>query len=282
MKKISIVATSPEHLRALVIEAIAEHGPACDLNHLDVSGLTNMAGIFQDLPFNGDISGWDTGRVENMACLFQDSAFAGDISQWNTSSLRNTTRMFKNSVFNGDLQAWNMRKCRSLIGMFQNAAFDGSIESWGLCGDLRLDSMFSHGAFKGDLSRLNISKNSSCENMLSTSFEGVLPRAEDLRTCRTTYNSLFGDASRLWDYLARTPFSGVHADLLIIANKRPVWATTVQHKWVKEQRSLGQAIGLDPQELRAVIASQGQVHFAGASPLVQDISFAFEMPGQDA
>lgn len=278
MKKVKIVVTEPEHLRALVKRAIAKHGPACDLNYIDVSRLTNMVGVFRGLAFNGDISGWDTGRVVNMACLFYDSPFTGDISGWNTSSLQNATRMFKDSKFNGDIHAWNMRQCQSFVGMFHGSFFNGNIDRWRIQGDVKMDLMFSNCPFRGDLSGLTLSPNSSCVNMFSPTFQGELPRAENLLACQKIYNQFFGGYVQLQEYLASTPFSGIHCDLLMTTNKRPSWATVEQHRWVKDQRSTAQAVGLDPQTMREVIAAQGQRYFSDASLLTDAIPFAFELP----
>ena len=78
-----------EHLEELVQCHVRQYGPTCDLNHLDVSGVTNMTNIFQTGRFNGDISRWDVSNVENMAYMFARSQFNGDISKWNTSKVTN-------------------------------------------------------------------------------------------------------------------------------------------------------------------------------------------------
>ncbi len=45
-----------DELRRCIEEEMLLHGPACDLNHLNVSAVRWMHGIFKDLPFKGDIS----------------------------------------------------------------------------------------------------------------------------------------------------------------------------------------------------------------------------------
>ncbi len=140
MNRIAIKTTS--QLRTLIEYTIAHKGPACSLNHLDVSALTDMEFVFSNssfvgdisewdtrsatamtemfynCPFNGDISRWNTSRVEGMANMFQRSAFAGDISQWNTASVTNFTEMFDGSAFAGDLSAWTFSNEARIAGMF--------------------------------------------------------------------------------------------------------------------------------------------------------------------
>ena len=59
-----------------------------DLAHWDVSGVTDMTGLFfswgDGTPaFNADISGWDTSRVTDMRYTFAyASSFNADISAW--------------------------------------------------------------------------------------------------------------------------------------------------------------------------------------------------------
>ncbi len=35
---------------------VQQHGPQCSLNHIDVSCIEDMNGLFANSPFNGDIS----------------------------------------------------------------------------------------------------------------------------------------------------------------------------------------------------------------------------------
>ena len=65
----------------IISEEMAKHGDACDLNHIDVSGMTDLNRVFQYSSFNGDISKWDTSNVTDMSNLFSNSKFQGDISK---------------------------------------------------------------------------------------------------------------------------------------------------------------------------------------------------------
>ena len=66
------------------------------LNNLDMSGVTNIVGMFQSAPkFNGDIGGWDTSDIQDFARLFFDystsSDFDQDISGWDITAINNST-----------------------------------------------------------------------------------------------------------------------------------------------------------------------------------------------
>ena len=48
-----------EELKQIIKERIEKEGPECDLNDIDVSKITDMAHLFDQSNFNGDISNWN-------------------------------------------------------------------------------------------------------------------------------------------------------------------------------------------------------------------------------
>ena len=109
-----------KELMEIIREIIAEKGPNCDLNFIDVSNITDMSYLFWKTKFDGDISKWDVSNVTNMAAMFIGCPFNGDISKWDVSNVEFMGWMFANCPFNQDISKWNVRKVKSIKDMFEN------------------------------------------------------------------------------------------------------------------------------------------------------------------
>ena len=98
--------SSKEELKQIIEARIAEEGPNCDLNDIDVSQITDMSYLFDDSNFNGDISRWDVSNVKYMTWMFANSKFNGDISEWDVSNVEDMNGMFAGSEFKQDISNW--------------------------------------------------------------------------------------------------------------------------------------------------------------------------------
>jgi surface protein len=117
--KPKVIAKHREHLYDLIITQMDLHGYDCDLNHIDVSCVTDMKQCFYGLRFNGDISKWDVSNVKDMRGMFECSEFNGDISKWNVSKVENMFSMFHNSYFNRDLSDWKPYQLKIIENAFE-------------------------------------------------------------------------------------------------------------------------------------------------------------------
>lgn len=116
MRPSIIIADRAELARAINSE-IQNYGPFCDLNHLDVSNVTQLHYLFSKSAFNGNISQWDVSNVEDMWCMFENSKFRGDISEWNVGRVQLFQKMFAETNYHWDLSLWDCASAHDMHGM---------------------------------------------------------------------------------------------------------------------------------------------------------------------
>ena len=126
----TIVVKSLDELEVLISNEIEKFGVKCDLNHIDVSHITSMSGLFYDSKFNGDISRWDVSNVENMRYMFGKSQFNTDVSKWDVSRVIFADSAFEESRFNQNISKWNTKSLKYAQHMFSGTMFDGDISGW--------------------------------------------------------------------------------------------------------------------------------------------------------
>ncbi len=172
----TIRVTTKEQLQYLIKIHVWNYGHACDLNHIDVSGITDMSELFytdamanSSIRFMGDISRWDVSHVRNMDRMFGGSPFNGDISNWNVSRVTSMNSMFCGSEFQGDISKWDTGNVLDMHGMFYHAAFNGDISRWNTSKVTDMHHMFYHGHFQGDVSQWDVSKVEDMQGMFAHS-----------------------------------------------------------------------------------------------------------------
>jgi len=137
-----MITATDDTIHQIVHDEIARLGPNADLNHIDVSEVTNMSYVFRNTTFKGDVSCWDVSNVTNMYGMFIRSKFNGDISCWDVSNVTNMSRMFQQSFFNRDVSRWDVSNVDDMCHMFQQSVFSGDISDWDVSNVEDVDNMF--------------------------------------------------------------------------------------------------------------------------------------------
>ena len=100
--------------------------------------------MFQQTPFNQDISSWNTISATNMNQMFyQNTAFNQDISSWNVSSVTNMTRMFESTPFNFDISSWDVSSVTQMARMFTFSQFNQNLGAWNLDSLINMQVIFN-------------------------------------------------------------------------------------------------------------------------------------------
>ena len=157
-------------IKQIVKDELKRLGHDADLNHIDVSKVTDMNSLFgccendylgpkyNDL--NPDISFWDISNVKIMARMFKScSNFNCDLSQWDVSNVENMVCMFDECYeFNQDLSQWNVSKVKDMMCMFEHCEnFNCDISGWNVSNVEDMQYMFKNCKnFNQDLSKWNV------------------------------------------------------------------------------------------------------------------------------
>ena len=240
----TIVAENKEHLKKIIEERISKFGPNCDLNDIDVSGITDMSELFYwidkpELQFNGDISQWDVSKVTDMSCMFMYSKFNGDISQWDVSNVTDMYEMFHNSKFNGDISQWDVSKVTDMCAMFVGSQFNGDISQWDVSKVTDMRCMFSFSIFNGDISQWDVSNVTDMGYMFSESkFNGDISQW-DVSNVKYMYEMFLssqfnGDISN-WNTRS-LEYATKMFDWSPLANHPPLWYTNLPNS-IKEEHT---------------------------------------------
>ena len=120
--KPSVIKATRFDLRLILKDEIKRLGDDANLNHIDVSQITDLSDIFYcKEDFCGDISKWKTGNCKKFDSMFYCcQKFNCDLSDWDVSNGETFIGMFERCEnFNSDLNYWKMDKARDISGMLR-------------------------------------------------------------------------------------------------------------------------------------------------------------------
>lgn len=142
----TIQPKNKKELKRIIRETITKEGNECDLNFIDTSLITDMSGLFEDMPgFNGKIDKWDTSNVTDMSNMFHHvKSFNQPIGNWNTSKVTDMGCMFRDAKkFNQPIGDWNVSSVERTSGMFECAtSFNQPIDKWDVSNVTKMHRMF--------------------------------------------------------------------------------------------------------------------------------------------
>ena len=121
--KYTLFPKDKKELMHMIDDEVVKNGKNCSLNHIDVSGITDMSTVFRQSVFDGDITEWDVSNVKDMSFMFEYSDFTGensDLSKWDVSNVELMNYMFDHSKFTNrkSLNGWRVKKDGQRRGMF--------------------------------------------------------------------------------------------------------------------------------------------------------------------
>jgi len=133
IRKQDLIVATDATIKQIVEDEIKRLGKDADLNHIDVSKVTNMNSLFYGTGFEGDISKWNVSNVEDMNDMFRRcSNFNCDLSKWDVSKVTDMTAMFYwCDNFNQDLSSWDVSNVTNMGWMFEWCTnFNQDLSSW--------------------------------------------------------------------------------------------------------------------------------------------------------
>ena len=137
-----VVFNNRKDLQSYITHYCEKHGPEADLNHIDVSRITDMSLLFAFSDFNGDISKWDVSNVEDMHGMFMYSNFNKPIGNWDVSKVENMWGMFQRTPFNQNLDKWDVSNVENMAFMFADSGLKFIPKNWKINDKTNTKSMY--------------------------------------------------------------------------------------------------------------------------------------------
>ncbi len=110
----------------------------------DLSGVTDMSGMFASSSFSGPIGGWDVSGVTDMSGMFREAwSFNQPLDSWDVSGVTDMSGMFYGAnSFNRPLASWDVSSVTDMSGMFEGTRFNQPLDSWDVSNVTDMSGMF--------------------------------------------------------------------------------------------------------------------------------------------
>jgi hypothetical protein len=100
------IVTTNATIHTVVDQEIRRLGLHADLNHIDVSQVTDFSHLFTNSGFQGNMARWDVSNAVNMSRLFENAIFSGDLCLWDVSKVQSFDRCFHCNSGKANIQGW--------------------------------------------------------------------------------------------------------------------------------------------------------------------------------
>ena len=203
-----------------------------DISGWDVSSVTDMSEMFRGSSPPGDISGWDVSSVTDMSGMFLGSYTPDDISGWDVSSVTDMSEMFRSSSFHGDISGWDVSSVTDMSGMFLGSYTPDDISGWDVSSVTDMSEMFRSSSFHGDISGWNVSSVTDMSGMFAyaDSFNGDISgwdtsSVTDMGGMFAYADSFNGNVSA-WDTSSVTDMGGMFSNADSFNGDISAWDTS--------------------------------------------------------
>ncbi len=116
-----------------------------NINHWDVSTITNMESMFLYSHINSPINNWDVSNVTNMKSMFSNNpGFNQPLNNWDVSNVTDMSYMFADCVaINQPLDSWDVSNVTNMESMFYGSIyFNQSLGNWDVSNVTNMEDMF--------------------------------------------------------------------------------------------------------------------------------------------
>lgn len=168
--------TNTESLNSMFRDALLTN---TDINHWDVSNITDMRSVFRGTQYDGPLNSWDVSNVNEMGNMFYGTPFNQYIGNWDMTNITNIAGMFEDAIaFDQDIGSWNTSNVEDMSDLFSGAiAFNRDISDWDVSSVDDMSQMFDGAiVFTQDISTWDVSSVDDMKKM----FKGAIAFNQDI------------------------------------------------------------------------------------------------------